>query len=122
MSDLAALAERVEQAEGPSRELFEEAFWAVMPNYADIRSFRELLDAKAWVDAAMTLVLEGLMFTVSQHEVKGAASIFRRNDHGERATCCPLSVASTPALALCAAALRARSAHGQDDTALSGAV
>lgn len=114
MTDLQSLAERIEQAEGPSGALFEEAFWAVHPNYADIRSFRVLLDAKAWLDAAMTLVpnwfggFQWAWFVTSCGEDdQPQACVTAPPENGSADY---VANAATPALALCAAALRAKDA------------
>ena len=105
------LSDRVEALVGPNAAIFEEAFWAVNPNYADIRGFRELLDAGAFLDAAMSLV------AASDGTVGELWKVGAWDDNGVyaphiRATAwvygAPRVYAATPALALCAAALRAR--------------
>lgn len=103
---LLALAGRAEQATGPDDALFEAAFWACNPNYADIRAFRAFLDAGAWLDAAMSLVPPYLTPTIIGHDrevrLYNGVGLKVRGDDYE-------SHASTLALALVAAALRARS-------------
>jgi hypothetical protein len=99
---LTALAERCEQATGPDRKLDREIELAVMPERVDPEPWETLAAYTASLDAAMTLVPEGCIVTIggglgigtSAIEVSGR--IFARK-------------AATPALALCAAALRARS-------------
>lgn len=112
------LIERIEGAEGPSRGLFGDAYRAIFPSLksrdhsveecekSDLRAFRfwRMLDAEAWLSAAEMLVsapewnceLWDSNGIYPEHIratawVKGAARCY----------------AATPALALCAAALRA---------------
>lgn len=108
--DLIALAERVEKAEGPDRgldALIKEAVgdawdyaadWGSRENYAPV--------AKAYsasLDAAMTLVPEGHVWTLYSD---GCAGVAPRRDDDDLADAS--TWAATPALALCSAALRAR--------------
>jgi hypothetical protein len=133
MSQLLELAERCEQATRPDRELdgaialalgwtFQkmkgdalqkmkgdaQAYWRE-PGVTDFYMRSKLPAYTASIDAAMTLVPKGKYWTcsygrLSTHEVMGAARIVE-----------PLTIdfiaeseAATPALALCAASLRAR--------------
>lgn len=111
MTALLDLAARVERLSEPSEAVFEEAFWAVNPNYADPRRFRELLDAKAWLDAALTLVPERL-FPRLYCELAQAILVAWTDTVGweemSRSAIC-----HTPALALTAAVLRAQAAQVQ---------
>jgi hypothetical protein len=100
MSDpatLLALADRCEQAAGPDRELDAEiARFLVLTGAEDIaRSRYGWSYFTASLDAAVTLVPEGCGWMV----MKNVAKVGRWPKR-----------ASTPALALCAAALRARAA------------
>ena len=54
------------------------------------------------IDAAMTLVLEGLAWTILSGAIQAACV-------GEASTGNPVTIAATPALALCIAALKAKS-------------
>lgn len=121
MSELLKLAERCEKASGPDRELFWQAYEAVfgkanaeiidqfpghkMPDTWE--RFRKLLDAGGFLDAAMTLVPEGYSYGAGTtfYERKGWAYCIEYGASGFKNI-----DAATPALALCAAALRARAA------------
>jgi hypothetical protein len=132
MSDLLALAERVEAASGPDREL-DVAIWrGITPNHealrkrwagswthADVQARKEAAcelknapDFTASLDAAMTLVPEGWCWAVrnglSTAYAEMADEPFIETAH-EKATGVD-SCARSPALALTAAALRARAA------------
>ena len=122
MSDLLKLAERVEALEGPCRETFLAAFAACFPEpvpgcepswreenpkqpiyhaWATRRlAFMKFVRAEAWLDAAMTLVPEGQSITLDTRAP--AAATVAGTD--------AWVYAATPALALTAAALRARAA------------
>lgn len=105
--DLAALIQRVEAAEGPSRELDHAISMALSPCNA-------MMDARACprytasLDAAASLVPDGAFWIVSR-------SSYETRRYVEIPTAAAVvgsirSDAATPALALCAAALRARQA------------
>lgn len=106
------LIARLEAATELTLELFVEVQATLRPSISDedwARSYA-MVRAEAYESAALTLVPEGLMWTVSQHDTEGragAVSIFHRDETGERVTCCPLTVAATPALAIVIAALKA---------------
>lgn len=103
MVDLIELAERCEKAEGPDRELD----LCIMRYAENIGGAAE--NAKhytASIDAALTLVPEGLQFYLSRGDYATAATVGREQEWH--------ATAATPALALCAAALRARAAQGSD--------
>ena len=133
MSDLLKLAERCEAATGPDRELDEQCALAAGYSLVDPRPNERLQEHKRWVgpdgerngwvhnpnsfdfpphytasiDAAMTLVSEGWDYEIRRsgpwHQVTLWPVAMRgRND-------ITVSTETTPALALCAAALRARS-------------
>lgn len=103
MSALIKLAERVEAATGSSFLLEQEIADAVghnprarLPNYT------------ASLDAAVTLVPEGLCVRLFIHPDEAHADIYRA--HSSRGLIAEAEQAATPALALTAAALRARAA------------
>lgn len=140
MSDLLKLAGRVEAAEGPSRELFEEAFAACYPKPADDCepawrpelprqpifhawktrqiAFQHFVHAEAWLDAALTLVPDAWGYTLVGVPGQGSDAVVRerREDAkepgkfwtGNHMARGEAKRAATPALALTAAALRAR--------------
>ena len=110
------LADKIEAAEGPDRELDKRIVLALYPEaivdfycqgddepvvfHAEplVRQKGELPTYTASLDAAMTLVPEGMKWSVSTFRPKRAtAQVSNR-----------CRIAATPALALCAAALRAR--------------
>lgn len=109
MTDLNTLADRIESLTGPSREVDLEIHNSPFPPSLHYRLSANTPAFTASLDAAMALVPEGL----------GREAFFlQRNSHGQ----CFADVwtdaefnryvkgkAATPALALCAAALRARS-------------
>jgi hypothetical protein len=118
MGELRELAERCEAATaGYQRRLLSEAYREIFggpecitidrwPGYQSPRwdAFHKKLEAEAFLDAAMTLVPEGwfLNGVYENGEGKTYATLRKCNVgdvHGS---------ATTPALALCAAALRAR--------------
>jgi hypothetical protein len=124
---LLALAERCERAEGPDRRLDaeidwtardERGAWYVAENYrggfshvsgwwrdADDRSHKAP-EYTASLDAALTLVPEGWAWELSHNSAPGGyAKVYQELGY-EQAS----SAAATPALALCAAALRAHHA------------
>lgn len=102
-TDLIGLAERCEKATGPDLAL----------NDA-IAKFKHELDGRMWsglskpytasLDAAMTLVPEGYEATIDISMARSTVHLFGGD---------PLAsaTAATPALALCAAALRAIASH-----------
>lgn len=116
--ELEGLAERCEQASGPDRGLFEQAFVAcfgkasedMRPDVAARwfdrwRQFSTFIDVGAWLDAAMMLVPKGLAWMCANSFSWGAyADTWDSNGIGP-----PRCIAATPALALTAASLRARS-------------
>jgi hypothetical protein len=132
MTDTTKLAERIEALEGPCREMDAEIFKAVGaplpkaafgmdielqpdPNSAsgfvmpvgELQVRYECPQYTASLDAAMTLVPEGWNWLVGTDAGVGFQSALLR--HGEEA---PIeAIAATPALALCAAAIRAQEAH-----------
>lgn len=128
---LRALADRCEAAMENDRDLFEEAFLAVYPDILvgspeEILSdrFVELLDIGAFLDAATALVPTYALHmvrtvwdeiktagiaTISQYEDRKEGDQLRRYWLREHE-----ASASTPALALCAASLRARAASMEE--------
>lgn len=138
-ADLIALAARAEQAQGPDRALDADITLAVNPElgaapweritypsggasvFAD-RSDPDNLNVvspprfTASLDAALTLVPEGWTFTVHSGDDRGPPVAYCVPNMGRLPW--PHWVddinAATPALALCAAALRARAEEGND--------
>jgi hypothetical protein len=126
VSALLELAERCEQAAGPEREL-DNAIWAAAvanPPCPDHTKLGKLECSRftASLDAAMTLVPEGKRLKVETAASGANAVIWQYGP-----TVVWDADARTPALALCAAALRARAAScdrnptGQDREAGLGA-
>ena len=133
-AEIVRLAERVEQATGPDRELdalvaattirnLAATSFKTLQGWADI-AVREKWSVRrftASLDAAMTLVPEGWGWMVSQPNAKALASGLlkeRTPVMGEVQYGCDQRyavAAATPALALCAAALRARAASTLSD-------
>ena len=134
MSALLELADRIEAAEGPDADLFWEAWrtcfpkpseiWAVLgetwtDEYTDWQERQMFwscfIDADAWLDAALTLVPEGWT-DVRQHQSRmtdGSVRCYAAIEFDLSDMCLTAEgmAAATPALALCAAALRARAAQ-----------
>ena len=132
-AELNALAERVEGMTAPTRSIFLEAFAACYPKPPDFElvwrdekpkqpiyhawanrwvTFRKLIDAEAWEQAAILLVPDGFTWSWTNKageegpfaECWGEPSgTFRHRD----------SFAASPALALTAAALRALATKGE---------
>ena len=128
----ADLIARIESADGPSRELFEAALKIVLPRPEidwlewtqdriekrapedraafqtwlewdkNCQKFRRMLDAEAWTSAAELLAPEGCGFSVdlSNKPLRTGSAILRGGAEW--------TYAATPALALAAAALKAR--------------
>ena len=127
------LIERIEAATGPDRELFEEAFAVAFgpepeskydgrawkrgePDFAPEWSayierrcrYLQLVDAEAWLDAAMALVPEGCDradHVWPDNEGRFCTYLWAQR---KRHQVVARARAATPPLALCAAALRAR--------------
>jgi hypothetical protein len=114
-----ALAERAERAQATAREQAEILLAAIdavgLDSLADLQA-RRFIKAGAFLDAALSLVPEGMAPSVGQNvhrkhwlafmqiiDVDGAPTTLGRCDH-----------AATPALALVAAALRARAEEAKD--------
>ena len=109
------LSERIAAADGPSRELFHEAYAAsnygrlfdlpasigFQETYARFSKFERMLDAEAWTSAAEMLVPEGYRWAIGSY---GVAEIRHSVDFRKYAG----MTAATPALALAAASLKAR--------------
>lgn len=113
------LIERIESADRPDRELLAEAHLALNPEPVGEQGpiqtdnwrawsngsykFGQLLAAGAFLDAALTLVPDPKSWSVGQHgDAEAGSSVFLPGGSMFHAS------ASTPALALCAAALKAR--------------
>lgn len=115
MVDLLELAARVEGASGADREL-DLAIWAAIDPRAPevIAAGRKPLEwlhcYTSSLDAAMTLVPEGMQWSFDSHyKMAGVSRYWDDPQHGP--TCEEYAgEAATPALALTAAALRARAA------------
>lgn len=132
MSEMLELALCVEAMTGPDRKVLEYAWltcfpkpdriWITdntgswTPEYADWQfrhhRFWNLLDAEAWIDAAMTLVPEGWhLHSLGKSKfmrVPWLAMLVEADDGAPYSG--PQGNALSPALALCAASLRARAA------------
>lgn len=119
MTDTLSLAERIERAEGPDRETFLEAGRAVMEEWGlDRRAlFADFVQSGAWLDAAMALVPDGWGWMAGHREFPHARAYVENRElafvglGGARRN--PARkwfevTAATPALALAAAALKAR--------------
>jgi hypothetical protein len=133
MTDVEKLIERLEQATAEQqRELLEAAFVAIhgepteatRPNVASAwldrwRPFLALLDAGGFLDAAMSLVPEGWRWMAGQREFPHCRAYVENGELAFRGFGLRPNparqwfevTAATPALALCAAALRARKAQ-----------
>ena len=135
-AELIELAGRCERATGPDRELDAEIAkavgyeveWATIgPDHrreelVQVRTYpgelsptsRNLRRYTASIDAAMTLVPEGYFWTGGTHPEFGAAMVVTNDPDSELNA----SKAATPALALAAAALKARATQSvsEDDT------
>lgn len=113
MSEILKLAERCEAASGANYALEREIAEAVGHPSAKASGFQmqyegvRLPSYTASLDAAMTLVPEGCDVTLDVEKGRGGAIVF--DDLGVEGI--GRSSAATPALALCAASLRARSAQ-----------
>ena len=120
---LLALAERCEQAAGPDRELDARIECAVQGitfrkllgtcAYRTSRGDIGLMNAKrytAWIDAAVTLVPEGHEWL---RKSPGGMTVYRVPDDLKEWAQHIDGRGANPALALCAAALRARAAMAQ---------
>lgn len=125
MSDLAALADRVEQAEGPSRELDAEikhtlglpwdyaAYWGSRGNDKPVAHAYT-----ASLDAAMMLAPEGWFWETGNQtcSILGEAMLHKPEwVNGRTKLKFARGRGKTPALALVAAALRAKGSHNHDD-------
>jgi hypothetical protein len=102
--EMLALAERCEKAAGPDRELDEAIVAAVDAGVMDVPRALGLVEGPprftASLDAAMTLVPEGAKVTMQNFGGPGPMVLVEPNER--------FAAGTTPALALCAAALRAR--------------
>jgi hypothetical protein len=110
---LLALAERCEQAAGPDKELdftIDNFMLKHGPEADRIRNPRYVLPYTASLDAAVTLVPEGRAWTLGQniHHWYWQANINALNDDGSPTSLGFGGPCNYPALALCAAALRAK--------------
>jgi hypothetical protein len=108
---LLALAERCEQAAGPDKELdftIDGFMLKHGPETDRIRNPRCVLPYTASLDAAVTLVPEGWIYELGRGESGTSRSLCRMSD--ELGIWTGWAVAATAALAICAAALRARAA------------
>jgi hypothetical protein len=113
--ELNRLADRCEAASAEQQhDLLAEAFSALTGAFVATPSairFMRILGAEAYLDAAMTLVPEGLKLLMDQQDgEEWAVSVW-----ADQITPLVQSHAATPALALTAACLRARSAMEGDE-------
>jgi len=104
------LIERLEKAEGPSRELDEAIAKAVLPVSKYYAAGVRIPAYTSSIDEALTLVPKGMPWMVRRsqpwdaHHPYCAAYVQRAENHECAAT------AAAPAISICIAALRARSA------------
>lgn len=109
------LADKIEAAEGPSRELFQAAFEVILPaqdskQWLEVASrFVGFLRAEAWLSAAEMLVPEGSEWELTTLYGVARAAVDLNGDEGPSYGS---NECGSPALALCAAALRARAGEG----------
>lgn len=111
MTDLKALVERIEGAAKNDADLFREVATAVFGSVPDVMN--RFLAAGAYLDAAMQLVPEGWYWRAGSGVLwPGWAHLNRKHpdhcDYDDEHS----AHAATPALALCAASLRARISKG----------
>lgn len=115
--DKLELAERVENATGPSFALFADAFEAIYGGRSSLgekwSAFCALCEAEAWLDAALTLVPEGCSFDLSKDHYRDGGKWVCTTGPDDHYHTNGRGMAATPALALCAAALRARAEGGK---------
>lgn len=107
---LVELVERCEAATADEqREMLEHVFAALLPNPSvlEARCFVDMLNCEAFESAAMTLVPEGWNWKVGHSGYRASSWVMEGVRGGYVGN---ESYAVTPALALCAAALRARDA------------
>ena len=106
---LLTLADRCEQAAGPDAGL-DLAIWNALSEMPGFKHPSPIwrFDVTASLDAAVTLVLEGWIYELGRGESGTRRALCRMRD--ERGNWTGWIVAATAALALCAAALRARAA------------
>jgi len=117
MTDLTELIEK--KVEEPTYALFRECYVAVFgepqfkapyEGHGNYRRFRTLLDAGAWTDAAMMLMPEGWCLLLAWNQTRSICNVHSR-PVGDPAGVWPAhGEAQTPALAIVAAALKARAA------------
>lgn len=128
MTDLIELAERIEAANGDEArfpgDLIRKAWEALNGGHDYLEGLTDtdsrarwftarsrlnaLIDAGAYLDAAMTLIPEGCVWRLNKTFVNAGCNIFAKDPFREIARC---PRAATPALALTAASLRARAAQ-----------
>lgn len=113
---MTALAERCEQATGPDRHLAREVLLACGKGY--VSPLRRWMDPTASLDAAITLVPEGMDWSAGiQPDLGDGKTAWGNVSPASLVFCAEAEIvteASTPALALTAAALRALAQGGSD--------
>lgn len=113
---LIALAERCEQAEGPSYELDREIMFAMMPDSVKKQRMIDGIVSAPWpakytasIDAALTLVPEGWSVLCAWNPTgRCKCDLSDGPMDGRSRRWVGAEPSATPALALCAAALKAR--------------
>lgn len=105
MTDLKALVERIEGATKNDADLFREVATAVFGSVPDVMN--RFLAAGAYLDAAMQLVPEWCFWALNMAGDGSGFDAMCQDDGPVKWT-----RAATPALALCAASLRARISKG----------
>lgn len=136
-AEMLELAERVEQASGPERDLDAEIALAITGNTAQLSEGGNMIWCGGWhsvladlpavpwsgrwvqvarytasLDAALTLVPDTHCWALFVGRLATQAAYWRRAEDESAAT--TWVVAATPSLALCAAALRARAEEARD--------
>lgn len=107
---LLRLADACEKATGPDRGLDCAISDAVQDREWETEGDRLFYTAS--LDSAMTLVPEGLSVTLYAHGDNAHCDIYA--GHPSRGLLAEVEMAATPALALCAASLRARSTEASN--------
>lgn len=123
MRDLIELAERCEAADGNSDTLFMTAFEAIFGGRKSLglkwARFCTMLDAEAYESAALMLVPDGAGLTIDRYWIANAdgpvwsASVVQGGIPTDPRREAEAFNAATPALAICAASLRAIAGEGE---------
>lgn len=117
------LIERLEKAAENTRRLFEEVYLAIRARPCwddgdDGYFFQQLLDVGAWESAALLLLPAGCGWIVGHGREGPGEPLGGARIHAGLSGTCPVlgeAEATTPALALCIAALKSRHAQESPD-------